>query len=61
MTDKLLEIMEKYGKKGHSVIVRYDPFRERANWTVIVDSERLGDTNNPVELLEKFNLLLTKK
>lgn len=46
--DKLMFIL---GQKGMGVHVRYDPFREKDNFTVIVGNDRIGDTDNPRELL----------
>ena len=36
---------------GHHVMVRYDPLRERNNFTVTIDGERLCDTDDPTKEL----------
>lgn len=49
--DRLMFIL---GQRGLSVHVRYDPFREINNYTVIIGNKRIGDTDNPRELLKSY-------
>jgi len=39
---------------GQHAFVRFDPERSENKFTVVVNNERLGDTNAPCELLEKY-------
>ena len=57
----LVALMRELGKKGHNVIVRIDPERTSDSFTVILnpapfvtDGGRIGDTDNPLELLCDF-------
>jgi hypothetical protein len=49
--DRLMFIL---GQRGFGVTVRYDPFREKNNFTVIVGNQRIGDTDDPRELLRSL-------
>ena len=46
-------LMRELGKSGHHVTVRYDPLREQKPFTVVIDTYRLGDTEEPEKLLRK--------
>jgi hypothetical protein len=52
----MIELMQVLGESGHHVMVRYDPLRETNNFTVVIDNLRIGDTDNPKELLENYML-----
>lgn len=49
----LEEIMKLIGSKGFHVGVRYDPVRDKDNFTVMLGNKRLADTDEPVFELEK--------
>ena len=40
-------LMAALGEKGHHVMVRFDPLRPDHNFTVVIDSQRIGDTDSP--------------
>jgi hypothetical protein len=52
--DGMEKLMRAIGDKGHHVMVRYDPDRLRDKFTVTVKSERMGDTDDPTDLLIGF-------
>lgn len=47
----LRQEIERLGKSGRHVMVRYAPTREKNKWTVDIDGQRIGDTDSPVKLL----------
>jgi len=47
-------LMKLIGNNGHFVLVRYDHIRDKYKFTVVIDNERLGDTDEPLELLKKY-------
>lgn len=47
----LVDLMRKLGEKGYHVMVRVDPERENHRLTVMFINTRVGDTDNPLELL----------
>lgn len=46
--------IEYIGKNGNHVFVRYDPVREKYKFTVVINQQRLGDTDEPLKLLKKY-------
>ncbi len=49
--DRLMFLL---GQRGFGVYIRYDPFRDKDNFTVCIGNKRIGDTDNPRELLKSF-------
>lgn len=43
--------MKRVAELGHSVWIRYDRFREHHYFTLLLDTERLCDTDDPVGAL----------
>lgn len=41
--ETLQELMERIGKQGYHVLLRYDPQREENPWTGVVDLYRNGE------------------
>jgi hypothetical protein len=48
--ESLMKWIGSYGAGCH-ILVRYDPLREKNNFTIVIDRERLCDTDDPVEEL----------
>ena len=44
-------VMRDIGERGHHIFIRYDPLRTKNNFTVVIDRERIGDTDHPSILL----------
>lgn len=54
VTDKLAALMRSVGQSGSHVFVRYDPVRDDKNFTVMIDSTRVGDGNDPAEIIRQY-------
>lgn len=50
----LITLMRQLGEAGNHVLVRYDPGRPDKNFTVCINSTRVGDGDNPVEIIETY-------
>ena len=59
-TGTLEEEMRLTAEAGHSVWVRYDQFRERKHFTILIDGERLCDTDKPAWALRVFRVMEEK-
>ncbi len=44
-------LMQAIGKKGYHISIRYDPDRDKNNWTVLLKNSRLCDTDDPLKCL----------
>lgn len=47
----IISLMKKLGEVGYSTFIRYDPFREERNFTILVNNTRVCDTNVPFKSL----------
>ncbi len=47
----LRDVMKGLGRHGIYTMIRYDALREKNNFTVVLDNQRIGDTDEPLELL----------
>ncbi len=56
MKESLVDYMKLVGDTGRHVSVRYDPLRKEKSFTVIVDSYRLCDTDDPLQSLRDWLL-----
>jgi hypothetical protein len=47
-------LMSLIGEQGHQTWVKYDNYRDKNNYTIIIDGERIGDTDDPYTLLKDY-------
>ena len=54
ITDNLTVLMRSVGQSGSHVLVRYDPERDDKRFTILIDSTRVGDGNDPAEIIRQY-------
>ncbi len=52
--NRLQELMDEIGNKMFPIMVRFDPFRDSNNFTVVINGLRIGDTDDPTALIEEW-------
>ena len=49
-----IDYMRLIGKIGIPIMLRYDPYRQKNHFTIVIGDRRLRDTDDPISELEAW-------